>query len=142
MSAKHFQFSFESSKQPGEIFQYLINPQNWWMGLFGEEIKGENKKPGDEFTFKAGDGVHYSKQKMLELIPDKKIVWLVTESKLSFLQNESEWTGTRFGFDIGQQNGKSKITFSHFGLTNEIECFDQCSSAWMQYMHKLKTKMQ
>lgn len=134
----NFKFSFEVSKQPNEIFLHLINPKNWWVGLFGEEIEGESKNIGDEFTFKAGSGIHFSNQKLIELIPDKKIVWLVTESRLLFLKNENEWACTEIRFDIDVENAKTKITFSHTGLTPEIECYDQCSSAWTQYLQNVK----
>lgn len=120
------------------IFLHLINPKNWWVGLFGEEIEGLSKTVGDEFTFRAGDGIHYSKQKLIELNPNKKIVWSVTESKLSFLKNQNEWAGTEIRFDIDIEKANTKITFLHNGLTPEIECYDQCSSAWTQYLQNLK----
>jgi len=63
-----------------------MDPKNWWVGLFGETIEGESNHINDEFSFRDGDGVHYSNQKLIELVPNEKIVWLVTESKLSFLK--------------------------------------------------------
>jgi len=57
-------------------------------------------------------------------VPGKKIVWLVTESKLSFLKNTNEWKGTKICFEIEQLMDQTKVTFIHEGLVPNIECFD------------------
>src|SRR5271170_2087388 len=97
---KNFTYSFKSSKTPAEVFELLLHIEQWWSGQYEETIKGESQKVNDEFTFKAGGGAHYSKQKLVELIPGKRIVWLVTDSKLSFLSDTSEWISTKICFDI------------------------------------------
>jgi len=94
-TTQDFTYSFTSSKTPAEVFQLLLNIYQWWSGQYEETIEGESKKVNDSFTFHAGGGAHYSKQKLVELIPNKKIVWQVTDSNLSFLSDTSEWTGTR-----------------------------------------------
>lgn len=138
MTKKDFQYSFITSKESSEVFAHLINPKNWWVGLFGEIIEGKSKEINDEFTFKAGDGVHYSNQKLIEIIADKKILWLVTESNLSFLKNTNEWAGTKLCFTIEEDGDNTKITFTHLGLTPQIECYGSCSNAWTQYQKNLQ----
>ena len=138
MENKDFQYSFTSSKKQNEVFAYLINPNNWWVGLFGETIEGNSKDINDEFSFRAGDGVHYSNQKLVDLDPDKKIIWLVTESNLSYLKNTNEWAGTKICFDIEQEDNMTKITFTHKGLIPQFECYGGCSSVWTQYLQNLK----
>ena len=138
MGNQDFQYSLTTSKKQNEVFAYLINPKNWWVGLFGETIEGNSKDINDEFSFRAGDGVHYSNQKLVELDTDKKIIWLVTESNLSFLKNTNEWAGTKICFDIEQVSDKTKVTFTHKGLIPQIECYGSCSSAWTQYLQNLK----
>ncbi|KAK6021514.1 RNA polymerase sigma-70 factor, partial [Ostertagia ostertagi] len=69
----------EASRQavkqsPGEVFSTILNVRSWWMGVFSEEIRGNSGEINDEFIFRAGGGMHYSKQKLVELIPGKKIV--------------------------------------------------------------------
>jgi hypothetical protein len=100
MANQNFQYSFTTSKEISEVFTHLIDPKNWWVGLFGETIAGKSNLIDDEFSFRAGDGVHYSNQKLIELVVNKKISWLVTESNLSFLKNTNEWAGTKICFDL------------------------------------------
>lgn len=142
MKNQNFQYSFTSSKNKNEVFLHLIDPKNWWVGIFNETIEGKSVSINDEFSFRAGDGVHYSNQKLIELSTNKKIVWLVTESNLSFLKNTNEWAGTKICFDIEEVSDKTKITFTHDGLIPEIECYGGCTSAWTQYMQNLQEYLQ
>lgn len=136
MNNKNYTLSFEMEQTPAQVFKVLKNVRSWWSGLFDETFEGNSEKTGDEFSFRAGNGAHYSKQKLVELIPDEKIVWLVTESDLQFLENKEEWTGTKISFSISKENGKTRITFTHTGLTPEAECYEACAPAWTQYLQE------
>lgn len=142
MTNQNFQYSFTTSKNTREVFAHLIDPKNWWVGLFGETIEGKSESINDEFSFRAGDGVHYSNQKLIEFEAGRKIAWLVTESNLSFLKNTNEWAGTKICFDIEQLDNNTKITFTHYGLVPQIECYDSCSNAWTQYLQNLQQHLQ
>ena len=138
MNESNYTYSFLTSKSPETVFNTLLHIKEWWSGLYSEKITGKSSELNDEFSFRAGDGAHYSKQKLIELVPNKKLVWEVTESNLSFLSKESEWTATRIGFDIENTNGETKVTFTHTGLTPQLECYNACSSAWTGYMERLQ----
>lgn len=114
---------------PEEVFNAVTNVRGWWS----KDIEGNTEKLNDEFIFQV-KGVHCSKQKLIEVIPDKKVVWLVTDSKLTFVKDKSEWTGTKVIFDIAKQDDKTKLTFTHEGLAPEVECYGACSPAWTQYV--------
>ncbi|MEO7989986.1 MAG: SRPBCC domain-containing protein [Chryseolinea sp.] len=134
MSKKDFTTTLLVDQSPEEVFKAIINVRGWWSGYYSEQFEGGTKKINDEFSFRAGEGAHYSKQKLVEVVPDKKIVWLITESKLSFLEQTDEWTGTKVIFDITKKGTKTHLTFTHQGLTPEVECYDACSPAWRQYV--------
>lgn len=141
MKREDYTYSFNSSKTPEEVFQLLLDVEQWWSGLYGETIQGKTDKLNDEFIFNAGGGAHYSKQKLTEIIPNKKVVWLVTDSKLNFLTDTGEWIDTKISFDISTKENTTKITFNHHGLVPQIECYDSCSGAWTNYLQKLEQKL-
>lgn len=134
MKNKNFSSTYLVEQSPKEIFKAITNVRGWWSGLYSEEIEGSSNKLNDEFTFLAGGGAHYSKQKLIELIPTKKIVWLITESNLNFIENPGEWKGTKLIFEITPKGDKTQVRFTHQGLIPEIECYEGCSGAWSQYL--------
>jgi len=135
MKPKDLTIRMQVDQTPEEIFNAVRNVRGWWSGYYSEEIKGDTEKLNDEFSFRAGGGAHYSRQKLIEVIPNKKVVWLVTDSKLDFLEKKDEWTGTKVSFDISTKGTKTELVFTHQGLVPEIECYNSCAPAWSQYLH-------
>ena len=134
MKNKTFTTTLIVEQTPEEVFNVVRNVRGWWSGYYSEEIKGDTEKLNDEFSFRAGSGAHYSRQKLVEVIPNKKIVWLVTDRKLDFLEKKDEWTGTKVVFDISTKANKTQLVFTHDGLIPEIECYNSCAPAWSQYL--------
>ena len=135
MKNKNFTTTLIVDQTPEEVFNVVRNVRGWWSGYYSEEIKGDTEKLNDEFSFRAGGGAHYSRQKLIEVIPNKKIVWLITDSKLDFLEKKDEWTGTKVIFDISTKVNKTQLVFTHDGLMPEIECYNACAPAWSQYLN-------
>ena len=130
MAEQNFTTAFTVDQTPEEVFAAINNVRGWWSG----EIEGSTDKLGDVFTYRYED-VHYSKQKVTELIPGKKVVWLVLDSYLNFIKDKTEWKGTRVIFEVSKKGDKTEIRFTHQGLVPEYECFDICSNAWGSYIN-------
>ena len=131
METKDFTTTILADKTPKEIFDAINNVRGWWQG----SIEGSTDKLHDEFIYRMEE-FHFSKQKLVEVIPNEKVVWLVTESQLNFIKDKNEWTGTKIIFEISEKNNKTQLRFTHVGLINEIECYDACSNAWSQLIQK------
>ena len=117
--------SFVVDQSPEEVFAAINNVRAWWTG----DITGSTDRLGEEFTYRYAD-IHRSTQRITELVPGRKVVWLVTDGYLSFVADKAEWTGTTMVFDIASKAGKTELRFTHIGLLAGNECYDSCSSAW------------
>jgi hypothetical protein len=131
MTTQDFTTTILVDQSPEEVFNAINQPQNWWSG----EIEGNSAKLNDEFIYRYKD-LHLSKQRVVEMIPDQKVVWLVTDSSLNYTEDINEWTGTKISFEITKKDSKTELRFSHIGLVPEIECFDSCSGAWTQLVRQ------
>ena len=78
---------------------------------------------------------HYSRQRLVEFVEDRRVVWLVTDSHLNFTHT-SEWTGTRIVFEIDTIGKKTQLRFTHHGLVPAFECYGDCSNAWEQLIQE------
>jgi len=130
MTASDFTTTLLVDQTPTEVFNAINNPRGWWS----EEIEGRTEKPDDEFTYHFED-IHSCRMKLIEVIPDKKVVWFVEENYFKFTSDKSEWTGTKISFEISKQGNQTQLRFTHHGLTPAYECYDICQDAWGNYIH-------
>jgi hypothetical protein len=128
MEKQDFTTVIELAKPADVVYRAITEGVAKWWG--GEDLKGSSMKLNDEFTITHGD-VHYSRQKLVELIPGRKVVWLVTESKLNWLEKDKyEWTDTKMIFDITTKKDMTELTFTHEGLAREKESYSRCAQGW------------
>lgn len=125
MSNKNYTTSFTVDQTPKEVFDAINNVRGWWSGKF----EGNTDKLGAEFRYRYAD-LHDSMQKVTEFVPDKKIVWHVTEANLTFITDKDEWKGTDIIFEITKKGDKTEVQFTHKGLVPDFECYGACSNAW------------
>lgn len=131
LATQDFTTTFFVTQSISEVFDAINNVRGWWQG----EIEGSTDKLDDEFTYRMKD-IHFSKQRIIELAPNKKIVWVVTDSKLNFLKKKDEWTGTKIIFDIAEINNKTQLRFTHHGLVPNIECYGSCTNGWSKLIQE------
>ncbi|WP_406236589.1 SRPBCC domain-containing protein [Nocardia sp. NBC_01009] len=130
MNAESYTTTFTVDRTPAEVFNAITNVRGWWSG----EIEGGTSELGDEFTYRYQD-LHHSKQRITESIPGERVVWLVVEGGPNFVEDRTEWKGTRISFELSEKDEGTQVRFTHFGLVPEYECFDACSDAWGSYIN-------
>lgn len=131
MTTTDFTTTIVVEQTPHHVFNAINDPRSWWTG----EITGRTENLNDEFTYRY-KRLHVSKQKIVEMVPDQKVVWLVTESQINYAEDDKEWTGTKMIFEITELGYKTQLRFTHVGLNPEIECFDSCSNSWTQLIRQ------
>jgi uncharacterized protein YndB with AHSA1/START domain len=124
---KSFAAVIEVTNSPQEIFQRITADVAKWWG--GKDLSGRSINLNDEFVVNH-PGAHYSKQQLVEVVPDKRVVWLVTASRLSWLKNQEEWTDTRMVFEISSRSHSHLLHFTHEGLIPAKESYARCSEGW------------
>jgi Activator of Hsp90 ATPase homolog 1-like protein len=129
MDYHNFTTTFTVDETPDAAFAAINDVRGWWSG----ELDGSTDKLGEEFTYRYQD-IHYSKQRITEFVPGKKVVWLVLDAYLNFVEDESEWIGTEIAFELSQNGEQTEVRFTHVGL-GAYECFDVCSNAWAHYVN-------
>jgi Activator of Hsp90 ATPase homolog 1-like protein len=125
MTDHDFTTTISVDQTTDESYSAILHVADWWTGSYA----GKCDKVGDEFIHRYRDA-HYSKLRVTELIPGRRVSWLVLDNRFDFVQDQDEWTGTQITFEIFKDEGQTQIRFTHLGLAPELECFDACSNAW------------
>jgi uncharacterized protein YndB with AHSA1/START domain len=128
-----FSATITVDQTPEQAFAAINDPRRWWKGAF----EGATDTLGGEFTYRYQD-MHFSKQRVTELVPGRKVVWSVTDSALQFVEHKDEWTGTKLVFDIARKGDQTEVRFTHEGLLPELDCYGACSRGWTQLIQELR----
>ena len=114
---------------PKQAFDAINNVRGWWS----EETEGITNELSAVFKYHYED-VHRCQMKIVEFVPDKKVVWLVMDNYFKFTRDKSEWIGTRIIFEIAKNGKQTEIRFTHQGLVPQYECYEICQDAWTNYI--------
>jgi hypothetical protein len=131
MATKDFTTTILVDNTSEEVFTAINNVRGWWS----EEIEGSTDTLNSEFDYHYED-VHRCKIKIIELVPNKKVVWSVLDNYFKFTKDKSEWKGTKIIFDIAEKDNKTEMRFTHEGLVPAYECYEICRDAWTGYIQK------
>ncbi len=129
MKPSDFTSAILVDQTPKEAFDAINNVRGWWS----EEIEGSSSKLNDVFKYHYED-IHRCQMKLIEVIPDQKVVWYVMDNYFKFTKEETEWTGTTIIFDISKQDNKTQVRMTHVGLVPEYECYEICREGWNNYI--------
>src|SRR5271167_69091 len=130
MSNQNYTATISVDQSQKQALEAIRNVRGWWS----EEIEGSTAKVGDEFRYHY-QNLHKCTMKLVELIPGKRVVWLVEDNYFSFTEDKTEWKGTKVIFEIAKEGDKTELHFTHEGLVPAYECFQMCSSAWGTYIN-------
>ena len=110
-------------------FNAIKNFRAWWS----EEIEGNTDQLNEEFFYHYKD-IHLCKLKLIEMVPDEKLVYQVLDNQFNFTKDKTEWIDTKLIFELSNEDGKTKVRFTHEGLVPDYECYDVCFDAWTGYI--------
>ena len=129
MKQQDFHCSIAAMVSPKEAFDSINQVSAWWAKNF----EGSSQQSGDEFTVRFGPT--FVQFKVAESLAGKKSVWEVIDCNLHWIEDKTEWTGTRIVWEVTPTaDGGSKIDFTHVGLVPEAECYSTCEPGWNQHV--------
>jgi hypothetical protein len=133
MENKNFNKSITAKIGADEAIKKISNVTDWW----GVTFSGNSENQNDKFIIKMG-GDSFFNMTVEELIPTKRVVWLVTDCNMPWYSDKKEWANTKLIFDLAENNGVTTLNFIHEGLTFDIECYKDCAPGWT---HWIKTSL-
>jgi len=134
MKTADFTYSLAVHASATEAMKRIAQVGYWWAKNF----KGQAANLNDAFSVHFGDT--YVNFRISEVIPGKKITWLVTDCHLHWIKKDKkEWNNTQVIWTLTEQDGTTRIDFVHQGLTPACECYEDCETGWT---HHLKDSLQ
>lgn len=128
MGNQNYQSNITVQNTPAQALDKISRISEWWASDF----TGKSQNLNDKFTMRFGDT--FVDFKVIEFIPNKKIVWQVIDCNLSWISNKKEWKDTKIVWDISTKKNETQIDFTHMGLVPEIECYNDCKIGWNKYI--------
>lgn len=130
MKTHDYTCSIQAFVSAEEAYDKIARVSEWWAKNF----KGSARNLGDTFTVRFGET--FVDFKISEAVPDSIIVWQVADCHLPWLKDKTEWNGTSAVWEISSSSGITTITFTHHGLTPDVECFSACEKGWNGHIQK------
>ena len=118
--------SLETSKQ--ELFSALNENLGKWWGT----ISNSNFRESGCFTVTFENGYWWTFQ-ILEFTPNEELIWKCVDGEPDF---NKEWIGHILHWKISENEDTTTLDFHQTGLTQNLECYDTCSSTWNRFITK------
>jgi len=107
-----------------KVFEAIATPRGldaWWT-VTSSGIPAEGERYGLYF----GDGYDW-KAVVTRITPDREFEIQLTEA-------DADWTGTRVGFQLNEENGATAVRFHHTGWPHSNEHFRISCFCWAMYL--------
>lgn len=122
-----YTYSFTSDLDPTTAMTLTSDPKTWWNDM----IVGDASNVGDVFDFDV-PGLHHARFIVSHVDPGQ---FLASEVKPTHAEHElAEWSDTRLEFRFAEEAGRTRVEFTHRGLTPALECHRVCSTAWTYHL--------
>ena len=129
MNNQNYSATIFADATPEKAYSAIKDFRAWWS----EDIEGPTDKLNEEFFYHYKD-IHLCKMKLIEVDENKKLVYQVLENEFNFINDKTEWVGTKLIFEITTEENKTKVKFTHEGLVPDCECYEVCNDAWTGYI--------
>lgn len=123
----NYQKNVELEVNASNVFKALTQQLELWWGKTDSPVQ----KISDTFTIWFGDA--FWKFRIEEFIPNEKLTWKCIDGQPEF---NNEWVGTTCFWEIEPDGSKTKLSFTHDGLTPEFKCYDICAPTWDMFITK------
>lgn len=124
MENKNYHKTIAVKASPEDAMKKISQVNNWWA----KKVRGKTEKLNNKFTVNFGET--YVDFQITELVPNKKVVWKVTDCNLHWIKAKKEWNGTEVVFEISKKGNETQIDFTHIGLVPGVECYNDCETGW------------
>ena len=128
MTQKNFHRTITVNASADEAMKKISEVSKWWA----KKVNGQTERLNDKFTVDFGET--FVDFQINELMPNKKVVWKVTDCNLHWIHNKKEWNGTDVVFEISEKDNSTQIDFTHVGLVPESECYENCEVGWTEHI--------
>ena len=135
MKQQDFQGSFTADVTAQEAFDAINDVRGWWAKNFD----GSSHRLNDVFTVTFGKT--FVTFQVSEFVPNKRVVWKVTDCYLHWINDKKEWNGTSVRFDISGEGRKTQVTMTHIGLVPQAECYQDCENGWNEHFGESLVKL-
>jgi uncharacterized protein YndB with AHSA1/START domain len=131
MGKNDFTSSIAANISADEAVKKISNVPEWW----GITFSGSSEKQNDKFIVKMG-GESFFNFTVAELVPGKRIVWLIPDCNMPWYSDKKEWANTKLIFDLTGNNDVTELKSTHEGLTPNVECYNDCAPGWTHWIQE------
>ena len=123
-------YTFTVDQSPAEAFAAICDARAWWSG----NIEGRTDELGAEWSYEVPE-IHFSAFRITELVPDRSVAWLCTDSRLTFVEDTGGVDRHHRPLRGACRPPTAPRSGSRTrGWSPSVECYDVCRVAWSEYV--------